>query len=191
MALRIKRYLTSVNASNCYLCWCPRTKRAAIVDPAELTEQMREDIDQLGLSVEAILITHGHYDHDNAADEAVRLYGARLFAAIPKAGGEKVTEGLIITLGDEKLRVEQVPGHTADSVAFIGETVAFVGDALFAAAVGGTAGRDGFEQETSNVRDRILSLSPATTLYPGHGPATTVALERCFNPFFVGAFNKM
>ena len=185
MILKTKRFLTSVNAANCYLCWCPETLEGAIVDPAEFTAEMRQVIEEHGIALRAVLLTHGHFDHDGAAAEVASEFGAKIMAAGSYPGGERLEGGEIVTLGNATLRVEATPGHTEDSISFIGEGMAFVGDALFAAAVGGTTDRAHFERETEGIRGSLFGLSGDTLLYPGHGPATTVDVERTYNPFFI------
>lgn len=183
MALAVKRFLTAVNAANSYLCWCSATRAGVIVDPAEFTPEMKAAVEERGIELKAIYITHGHYDHNAAAAEVSRAYGIPTFAVGDHPGAAAVGDAL--SLGEEDIRVVAVPGHTEDSIAFIGEGLAFVGDALFAAAVGGTGSRAAFERLVAGVRRQLLSLPADTILYTGHGPATTVAVERCYNPFFV------
>ena len=185
MKLRIKRFLTSVNAANCYLCWCPGTLEGAIIDPAEFTADMRRFIEEQGISLRAVLLTHGHFDHDGAAADVASEHGIKIMAAASYPGGERLSGGEKIALGKGELLVAATPGHTEDSIVFIAEGFAFVGDALFAAAVGGTTDRAHFEQETGGIRDVLFGLPEDTVLYPGHGPATTVAVERTYNPFFI------
>lgn len=184
MGLKVKRFLTSVNDANCYICWCENTGHGAIVDPAEFTEDMKRTISSNNIRLQLILLTHAHYDHNNAVDDVKREHPAPVIAlhvfsdSIPEDGENT------LRIGEEEIQMVAVPGHTEDSAAFIGKGLAFVGDALFAAAVGGTGDRAHFEQETQNVREKILSLPECAILYPGHGPATTVAIEKSYNPFF-------
>jgi hydroxyacylglutathione hydrolase len=182
---KIKRFLTSVNASNCYLCWCPETREGAIIDPAEFTSEMRSFIEAEGINLKVIYLTHSHFDHNAAVGELMDEFDLPVAAAEEEYPNEaQVSDGETLLLGNLEIKVAALPGHTEDSIAFIAEGSAFVGDALFAAAVGGTADRRFFEQETTGVREKLFTLPPDTVLYPGHGPATTVALERTYNPFF-------
>lgn len=185
MGLKVRRYLTSVNASNCYLCWCEGSKEGVIIDPSEYTDEMRKEIEANGVNITGIFITHGHYDHDKALDQVRGDHDVPVYAAGSYPGGKQVEADDIIEVGESSFIVADLPGHTEDSIAFIGEGIAFVGDALFAAAVGGTSGRANFEREVAGVLENILSMPDSSTLYPGHGPATNVAVERCYNPFFI------
>jgi len=185
MKPRVKRFITSVNASNCYLCWCAETHHGAIIDPSEFSDEIRGVIGQEGIDLQAIYLTHSHYDHNAAVGELKSEFDLPVVAVSDEYPNEtRISDGEIFRLGNLEIQVAAIPGHTADSVAFIAEGVAFVGDALFAAAVGGTSDRRHFEQETSGVREKLFGLPPDTILYPGHGPATTVAVERAYNPFF-------
>jgi hydroxyacylglutathione hydrolase len=186
MALKVKRYLTSVNAANSYLCWCEGSREGIIVDPAEFPEEMVNDIVEHGVNVVAIFITHGHWDHDSGLDQVRAVHDVPVYAAGNYPEGKQVGADDVIELGECGFIVAATPGHTEDSLSFISEKLAFVGDALFAGAVGGTSSRVYFERQIEGVRHQILSLPHCTVLYPGHGPATTVAIERCYNPFFLG-----
>jgi hydroxyacylglutathione hydrolase len=185
MALKVKRFLTSVNASNCYLCWCGDTGEGVIVDPSEFGPEIQKAVSGNGVTLTGIFITHGHYDHDSAVGDVRAAHEVPVFAAGNYPGGRQVSDGDTVAVGAERFRVVSTPGHTEDSISFIGTGLAFVGDALFAAAVGGTSSRAYFEREVQGVREHILSLPDCYTLYPGHGPATTVAVERSYNPFFM------
>lgn len=185
MGLKVKRFLTSVNASNCYLCWCENTKEGVIVDPSEFNDEMREAIENENINMVGVFITHGHYDHNSALSEVRTEYDVTVFAAGNYPDGKVVESEDVLELGETAFIVAATPGHTEDSISFLGESMAFVGDALFAAAVGGTSSRPYFEREVEGIREHLLSLPDCAVLYPGHGPATTVAVERCYNPFFV------
>jgi hydroxyacylglutathione hydrolase len=186
MGLQVERYLTSVNAANTYICWCEGTREGIIVDPAEFTEEMQNDIVHLGISIVGVFITHGHYDHDSGLDAVREKHQVTIYAAGNYPESKQVGADDVIELGECGFIVAATPGHTEDSLTFISEKVAFVGDALFAGAVGGTSSRVYFEREVEGVRHQVLSLPHCTVLYPGHGPATTVGIERCYNPFFLG-----
>ena len=184
MALKVKRFLTDVNASNLYVCWCTESGQGAIVDPSEYNSDIEGFISDRGIRINSIFITHGHYDHDSALEAVRAKFPVLVYSAKAYQGVSLVTHGDEISLGKEKIRVVKTCGHTEDSVSYISRKVAFVGDAVFAAAVGGTSNRSNFEREVDAIRSNLFSLPDSTTLYPGHGPATTVSVERIYNPFF-------
>jgi glyoxylase-like metal-dependent hydrolase (beta-lactamase superfamily II) len=185
MGMKIKRFLTSVNDSNCYLCWCDVTGEGALVDPSEFNDDIRQAIRGNNIELTGILITHGHYDHNGAVPAVREEFDATVYAAGNYPNGVQVSDDDVIEIGNVAFYVASTPGHTEDSVSFIAEGIAFVGDALFAAAVGGTSSRPYFEREVQGIRENLFTLPGCTILYPGHGPATTVAVESCYNPFFV------
>lgn len=156
----------------------------------------------------ALLLTHGHWDHtDDLAhfsDAGVPLYGhvgdRDLFErpevmapyAVPGKSfrgvsiGKWVEDGEVLELIGESIRVLHVPGHAPGNVAFYlpDHRIAFVGDVIFRQSVGryDLPGGD-LETLERSIREKIYSLPDDTTLYPGHGPATTVAFEKQNNPF--------
>jgi len=186
MGLKVQRYLTSVNASNSYLAWCEATREGIIVDPSEFMSDMKSDIVNHGISVVAIFITHGHWDHDSALEEVRQVHDVPVYAMGNYPHGKQVSQDDVIEIGECGFIIAATPGHTEDSITFISDKAAFVGDALFAGAVGGTSSRVYFERQVEGVRQQVLSLPDSTMIYPGHGPATTVGIEKCYNPFFLG-----
>jgi hydroxyacylglutathione hydrolase len=185
MSMKVKRFLTSVNVANCYICWCDETSEGVIIDPAEFTTPMLQWLNDHGLKLSAILITHGHYDHDSGIDSVTKNFDVPVMAAKQYPKGKLLKENDLIEFGNCNLQVVATPGHTDDSISLLGDSVAFVGDAIFAAAVGGTTDRQHFSQEVAAINEHLFSLPPMTRLLPGHGPASTVAVERAYNPFFL------
>lgn len=182
--LKVKRFLTNVNASNLYICWCPDSGEGAVIDPSEYTEDIDIFIKEKGIKITSVFITHGHYDHDSALDAVREKFPILVYSAKGYKGVSQVTHGDKIRLGNDSVRVVSTYGHTEDSVSYIAEKFAFVGDALFAAAVGGTSSRRNFEREVAAVKENLFTLPESTILFPGHGPATTVSVEKIYNPFF-------
>ena len=82
-------------------------------------------------------------------------------------------------------RVLATPGHTPEGVSLAFPGHVFTGDALFAGSVGGTASQANYDQQIAAIRTQVFSLPPETEVHPGHGPSSTVAVERRYNPFFV------
>ena len=158
-------------------------------------------------ALQALILTHGHYDHiydashikkttgcEILAHEADRkmmttpllqtLFGAPLVKAVTPdrtvAGGER------LKFGNLEMRVEHVPGHTPGHIALVveKEKAVFTGDLIFAGSVGRTDFPGGsFEALLDSIREKIISLPDDFTIYPGHGPKTTVAREDRTNPF--------
>ncbi|HTY09070.1 MAG TPA: MBL fold metallo-hydrolase [Candidatus Edwardsbacteria bacterium] len=196
--------------TNCYVCACPETRVAAIIDPGAFNErEVTAILDTLAdnkLTATTILNTHGHFDHV-AGDLAIRrATGARLlihqldapllgsdalngaammgFSFKPVAPDGFLDEGLILSLGRTTLTVLHTPGHTPGGVSLAGEGVLFSGDTLFAASIGRTDLPGGSEQvEIKSIREKLLVLPDDTVVRPGHGPRTTIGREKVANPY--------
>lgn len=170
--------------SNAYLVADEAGGHAVIVDAGAPIEPLLSSAEELGVRVTHILLTHEHHDHTTHMVALEERYGATL--VLP----ERAYEGIEVTSGQLHLRSVPTPGHCAPHVAWLverdGETVAaFTGDVLFQGAVGGTldGGIDGVELLRESVLERLLSLPPETTLYPGHMEPTTVGAELQSNLF--------
>ena len=194
---------------NCSVVWCERTRRAAVVDPGGDLEQIEQVLQQEGLTLEKILLTHAHIDHAGATAELARRTGvpiegphegdlfwieqmpaqARMFGF---DHGEAFTptrwlhDGDTVTVGDETLEVIHCPGHTPGHVVLFHRTgrFAIVGDVLFAGSIGRTDFPQGnHEQLLRSIRERLFPLGDDVTFLPGHGPTSTFGEERAHNPF--------
>lgn len=180
---------------NGYLAICRQTRKAAVIDPGFQAPRILQAAAEANAEIDCVWLTHGHYDHLEAlADIAAAtgaeasLHAADLELAGGMAGhiGARLVAGGQVRVGDQTFHVRPTAGHTAGGVSLVhDEGIAFVGDALFAGSLGGTRKRAAYESQIAAVAQQVLSLPPATTLYPGHGPATTVAEERDNNPFFM------
>jgi len=196
---------------NCTLLWCEDTRRAAVVDPGGDLDRIRYAIGQSGVSVERILLTHGHIDHVGAAAELkdelqVPLEGPHradlfLLERLAESGrsygmlsARNVTpdrwleEGDQVTVGDIVLDVLHCPGHSPGSVVFVQkeQRFALVGDVLFRGSVGRTDLPGGDHASLiRSIRDKLLPLGDDVAFICGHGPTSTIGAERATNPFLL------
>lgn len=192
---------------NCYLIWDSNTCKAAIIDPGDDTDIIIDTVKSLGLDVEWVLLTHGHFDHTFRVGEIAGHYGAKiglqaldvpvltqsLFLGesfydmseyVPFTVSSLLNEGDVIRLGDSEIGVLHTPGHTQGGICFVTEIGVFCGDTIFADSVGRSDFPGGsHDQLIESIRSKILPMDDSTILYPGHGPATTVGSERKSNPF--------
>lgn len=198
-------------AQNGYLVVCTGTRRGILVDPGGGVEGMLTAVEAEGVAVESIVLTHAHLDHVDgvarakretdapilmhADDEPVyrsaleqaQVFGVRI--ETPPPVDRHLTDGAPVRFGDCELRVRHTPGHSPGHVILVGDGYALVGDCVFAGSIGRTdlPGGD-FQQLMKSIRTHILTLPDETTLYSGHGPATTVGHEKVSNPFLVPDF---
>jgi glyoxylase-like metal-dependent hydrolase (beta-lactamase superfamily II) len=196
-------------AENTYIVEHVASRQAAVVDPGDEGEEILDRLAERGITLEKILLTHGHFDHVGAvrtlkertgakihihADDADRMRTAGrqggmfgLHVEDPPAPDVLLREGDRVTLGDQRFQVLHTPGHTPGHVTFLSGEMAFVGDLIFAGSIGRTDLPGGsFDDLIRAVREKIFVLPDRTVLFPGHGPATTVGEEKRSNPFFAG-----
>lgn len=204
---RIKTCVLGGVSTNCYIIYREGTDRAVIVDPADNGAYLLNKCRELGVEPEAILLTHGHFDHILAVEDIRRAFRCKVYAHMDE---ERILQdpslNLSGTLGTEQMglnadyllrdgevlhllgydwRVVSTPGHTAGSVCYYieSEDVLLSGDTLFAESLGRT------DLPTGNVADIIRSITKTlfllpddTMVYPGHGEPTTIGHEKQYNP---------
>lgn len=192
----IRRFVVGPLFTNCYLLTVGG--EAAVVDPGGLTPELEQALD--GVELKYILLTHGHFDHAEAAELLQARTGASIcyhpqekssFWALgrtPPPLDRELKEGDEIILGPEKLLVWHLPGHSPGSLAFLWQAgkVALVGDVLFAGSVGRTDLPGGSWESLERSLRRLLSLDGAWKILAGHGPETDLDRERRLNPFLQG-----
>ena len=170
-----------------------------MIDPGDTAELVLEALAERGWSAAAILVTHGHLDHIGAVKDLAEATSAEVwmargdaddlrgFAPAPYQPEHLVGGGESLEVGGISFRTFDVPGHTAGSVAFAADGVAFVGDVLFAGSIGRTdlAGGD-FDTLIRSIGLLIRELPPDAVVASGHRPVTTLARELATNPFLDG-----
>jgi hydroxyacylglutathione hydrolase len=195
-------------AENCFLFRRDGSDRALIVDPGDEAERILRAAEQLGVTVEGILLTHTHFDHIGAVAPIAQATGAAVwcpeietpvladinsFVPWPGFGPFESYEADHTVSGGEKLDLAGLeidviftPGHSPGHVTFSipGEAAIFSGDVLFQGSVGRTdlPGGD-WATLLESIRKLVETHPPETTVYPGHMGITTLGAERATNPF--------
>jgi hydroxyacylglutathione hydrolase len=173
---------------NSYLVFDPKTKEAAAFDTGATATPMLDFAKQNGLRIKLILLTHTHVDHIADLKGLKAATGALAYVGEKEqfADAESFATGKSFNIGNLKIESRQTSGHARGGITFVisglGRRVAVVGDALFAASMGG--GMISYEEALRTNRKEIFSLPDDTIVCPGHGPLTTVGEQKKHNPFY-------
>ena len=198
---------------NCTLLWDDASKRGAVVDPGGDLDRIEAAIAKTGMTVEKILLTHGHVDHAAGAAELKEKLGgipiegpheadrflldslteSALAFGMPGARNVRpdrwLAEGDTVTVADATFSILHCPGHSPGSVAYVNaaQRFALVGDVLFNGSIGRTEGlpRADHAMLIGSIKDKLLPLGDDFAFICGHGPTSTIGHERRTNPFLV------
>lgn len=191
---------------NCYLVADTRTREAVLIDPGEEPAMFLAELDTRAWALTAIWLTHAHIDHvmgvaqvKRRADVPIYLhpadrllydslarqgewFGLRLEAPPPPE--RELAHGDAVAVGRHRFEVRHTPGHSPGSVSFVGHGMVFGGDVLFAGSIGRTdlPGGD-LQQLLGSIQRHFMTLPDSTIVRSGHGPETTIGVERLTNPF--------
>lgn len=193
----VKVHLLTLGAyqTNCYIFHEEHAKSCCVVDPGYQPEVVEEKLRELDLTPEAILLTHGHFDHVGgvrqlAADVDCDVYLCGDDLSLPPqitAGQLYYTktyaDGTTLHLAGLEIAVLATPGHTPGSVCLLTENVLFSGDTLFAGSCGRTDLPGGDHSAILNSLHRLADLDGNLWVLPGHGESTTLRDEKKYNPY--------
>lgn len=205
--VKIGRMLIGSYQTNCYFLFREETKKAIVIDPADNGKMIYDKLTQNGFAVEAILLTHGHFDHIWGSKELRELSGAKIYAldkeqtlcesvdnnlsamvgrAYTVVPDEYVTDGAELTFDNISFKVIATPGHTIGSCCYYVEKAGILisGDTLFQESTGRTDFPTGsMSSIVRSIREKLFVLPEETKVYPGHGDSTTIGYEKKYNPF--------
>lgn len=188
--------------TNCYILGCNQTREALVIDPAAEAERIFAVLEKHGLRLTTIVFTHAHADHIAASGELKKATGAKILLhrddaplladpqknltswvdanlVLPSAD-ELLNDGDKVEVGAEiRLEVLHTPGHTPGGICLLGAGLLFSGDTLFAGAVGrhDLFGGD-FKALIASLMNRLKPLPDDTKVYSGHGPESTMGIEK-------------
>ena len=209
MSLKYQVVPVTSFAQNCSIVWCDETMEGIVVDPGGDIQQLAAIIEELGVKVVNLVLTHGHLDHvggtvplsemlnveivgphkaDNfwlqGLENQSQMFGFPLCKAFEP--NTWLEEGDKLTFGNQVIDVIHTPGHTPGHVVLFSEQarLAFVGDVLFNGAIGRTDFPQGdFNTLITSIKTKLWPLGSDVTFVPGHGPESTFGRERASNPF--------
>jgi glyoxylase-like metal-dependent hydrolase (beta-lactamase superfamily II) len=194
---------------NCTIVWCTKTMKGAVIDPGGEVDRLLAGLEKYGVTLEKILITHGHMDHAGAAADLKARTGVPIEGPHPddqfwidriEASGQQygipearcftpdrwLHDGDIVTLGETRFEVVHCPGHTPGHVVFFHREARFaqVGDVLFKGSIGRTDfPRGNYNDLIEAISTKLWPLGDDVSFVPGHGPMSTFGFERKTNPF--------
>ena len=210
--LQVKIVPVTAFAQNCSIVWDSESKEAVLIDAGGEPEKLQKEVQELGLIVKALWLTHGHLDHAGAVGALTKLWNvpvigphkedafwldmiqdvsARYGFPIPEpvVGNQWLEGGEVLELGNEKFEVRFAPGHTPGHVIFYNENngVLWTGDVLFKESIGRTDfPRGNHQQLIDSIHRECFSLPDETQFISGHGPISTIGHEKKYNPFVAG-----
>ncbi len=195
-------------AENCFIARREGSDRGVVVDPGEEAERILATVEEMGVGIDAILLTHTHFDHVGAVAPVARATGAPVYCPelevpvladimsfVPWPGfgpyesydaDETVSGGEKLELAGMDIDVLYTPGHSPGHVTYSipAEDVLFSGDVLFQGSIGRTDLPGGHAPTLmESLRTLVESFGEETTVYPGHMGITTLGAERATNPF--------
>lgn len=181
----IYHFCTSVNEANSYLLIEPESRETLLIDVPEWTKSMENVLFEQNARLVGVFITHEHYDHTSGMNALLKSYpNLNRYPHQNFFNEPNNTRYNTIYAGKQKGYILSLPGHTSESVGLHIGNVVFTGDALFAGSVGGTISQHEARQQVKAIRENIFTLSDNTIVLTGHGPATSVSIEKRYNPFF-------
>ena len=210
--MRVKQMMVGMMGVCCYIVACDETKEAVIIDPGGNEDDILTACQQENLKVKYIVNTHGHPDHvcgnrqlkeatgaeivmhsadaDFFSQSSVEQFFSQLGLPASPPVDKRVEDGDTLTFGNETLKVILTPGHTPGGICLYSHPNLFTGDTLFAGGVGRTDFPGGNTQQMmTSIKERLLSLPPDTSVWPGHGyggDRSTIGQEKTGNPFITG-----
>ncbi|MBO5486839.1 MAG: MBL fold metallo-hydrolase, partial [Eubacterium sp.] len=196
--MKIEQYCVGQVGTNCYFAINDETKEMLVIDPGDSADMLTEKIRQKGLKPQAVLLTHGHFDHAMAAEELAGNFGIKIYAheaekdtlEQPKLNvsamiGRRdsyhadvfVKDGDVLKLAGMELKVLHTPGHTQGGCCYYleAEKILFSGDTLFCQSVGRTDFPGGsMSQIVRSIKEKLMALPDEVKVFPGHMDVTTI-----------------
>jgi len=209
-AMVVKTLVVGSFAANCYVVGSSSTMKGMIIDPGAEAATILRTVQQMGLSVSLIVITHAHIDHVGAvravtekthaqfaiheAEKGLLLTAPmRMLTSLgltpiksPPQPDRLLKDSDRIDIDDLHFEVLHTPGHSSGGICLLGHGVVFSGDTLFKLGIGRTDFPGcSHERLIKSIHDKLMVLPDETIVYPGHGPPTTIGDERRGNPFLL------
>ncbi|MGO5051902.1 MBL fold metallo-hydrolase [Lachnospiraceae bacterium LCP25S3_G4] len=206
--MKVEKFVIGILSTNCYLAYNEDTREAVIIDPAIAPEYFIKHIESEKLQVQAILLTHGHFDHIGGIDQLLKEFQVPVYVMDAEQeliqderlnmsicytdgytfdGATYIKDGEVLSLIGEEIKVLATPGHTIGSCCYYieNENLLFSGDTLFFRSVGRSDLATGNEETLrTSIKTKLNNLPDETIVYPGHASETKIGYEKTNNPYF-------
>ena len=192
--MELKTFPIGSLQTNCYMAWAEGSEKCILIDPGYEPELLLEQVRLQRKTLEAILLTHGHFDHVGGVKQIAAETGCKVYICAEElkqplrySDGlhytDTVAEGDVLALAGLTLQVLHTPGHTPGCVCYLCGDTLFSGDTLFAGTCGRTDLPGGDFKAIQASLQRLAALEGDLKVLPGHGMATSLDLERRYNPY--------
>lgn len=201
--MKTERFVVGELQENCYLL--TDGEEAALIDPGAESERLLAHIGKSGCTLKKILLTHGHFDHIGAVSDIAKKTGAKVYVHSKDAPmltdnsknlsymgteidyyepDEFFDNMESVSVGNSQLKIFHTPGHSSGSVCLLCEDTLFSGDLLFQGSIGRFDHGD-IREELVSLKFLMDNFDDNIKVFPGHGPDTTIGVERRYNPYIV------
>lgn len=203
--MEFQRFSLGDLATNSYVLYDTQSGFAALFDAPAESEVILAFLNEKRVELKYIFLTHAHFDHIGALTEVKSATGAQIvihcdeeqylndtslnlsYVPLPAVKADiKVSDGDIIKFADVEIKVIHTPGHTMGGVCYLFDKTLVSGDTLFCGSIGRYDFPMGdFNTEINSIKEKLMTLADDITVYPGHGPSTTIGNERKENPYLI------
>jgi len=178
---------SSFGLTNSYLIGPDNGGDAIIIDPGNFDNSILNAIEENNLYLRFILLTHSHESHIKGITTILKIYNAEIYSyrqSILDYEANKIRDFMTIDCNGFEFEVFETPGHTGDSLIFRYKKLLFTGDTLLAGSIGSAPDEYARRLIISSIKEKILSIRENLYIFPGHGPPTSLEIERKFNTAF-------